>query len=150
GTHAGVHPDLVGAVRAVLLGGRAVAAPGTDLPAAAGAAQRLRRRLLGAADDRPARRALGAATASRARRARARAARQRAGPEAPAPQRLGPRVHRPRQGVARVRAAAAEAVAVPRVAAVRRMGRGTPGARRLVGRHPAAVGLLADGTARAG
>ena len=50
----GLHPDLAGAVRAVVVGRPAGPAAGADLPARLVPAQRLRLGLLGPADDRPA------------------------------------------------------------------------------------------------
>ena len=52
--HPGVHPDLAGPGRPVVLGRPAGDAAGADLPARLGAVQRIRLGLLGPADDRAA------------------------------------------------------------------------------------------------
>ena len=53
--HPGVHPDLAGDVRPVVMGRPAGHPAGADLPAGLVPAERLRLGVLGAADDRPAR-----------------------------------------------------------------------------------------------
>src|SRR5581483_6215029 len=117
---------------------------GAHLPAAVVPAEHLRLRLLGAPDDRrPYDRPRGAprpAAAVRPRRAPDRAG----GPAAAA--------HLPRarpavagQGRSPVRAQAASPASAPRDEAGRALGARPAGGRRLLGRDPAALGLLAHG-----
>ena len=150
----GVHPDLAGPARPVGLGGPAGAAARDHVPAALGAAQHLRLRLLGPPDHRgpdrrdgppagpaPAvrrRRAAGAepaAVAGRHAAARARPA-DHAGPASgsrprPAPLRATARLVPPPPGPAAVGPAPGRAVDRP-----------APGGRRAVGRDPAPGRLL--------
>ena len=141
-----LHPHLAGAVRAVVVGRRARAAARADLPAAVVPAEHLRLRLLGAPDDRrahdrprrsaPSARCRSASTSCapgvRCSRDRGRSA---AGAAAVARQRsCHPYERRP-----------AETAAAPGDGTGRALDRRAPGGRRLVGRHPAAVGVLAHG-----
>ena len=141
-----VHAPVARAVRPVVVGGRPGAAAGDRPAALVVSAEHLRLRLLGAPDDRravagenpPARRASCRSTWTSCRsssaaglgRAPGRAARALAGSRGPHP--------------ARLRTPAAATAAADRAGARRALDRAPPGGRRLVGRDPAAVGLLAD------
>ncbi len=147
-----VHAPVAGAVRAVVVGSGAGAAAGDRPAALVGAAERLRLRLLGAPDDRravarqsPPAGAPAAVRPGRAARARSagRASAARPGAAVAPPCWL----LAPGSAAARLRAPAARAAAPARARPRRALDRAPPGGRRLVGRHPAAVGLLADGAA---
>ena len=138
-----VHAHVALAALALVVGRRAGDPARADPAAAARAALDLLVRLLGAADDR---RAVDRARRC-GRRRRCRSAidelRTGAAPRAPtdpwgrAFELLDRGLHRyERRPVARA--------AAPRAARGRALGRRPPGARRLVGRHPAAVGLVDD------
>src|SRR5262249_21218308 len=152
-----VHPDLAGAVRPVVLGRPAGHVAGADLLPRLVPAQRLRLGVLGPADDRAAdrrrRSAPGPAASVRTRRAglgRPGSPGPAAGPAGPGNQRrLGGGVRPAGPGTARLRAprppgAAGAGGAPRRPAAVRGVDHHAAGEGRLLGRDPAALGLLTD------
>ena len=146
-----LHPVLAGAVRRVVVGRPAGAAAGGDPAAALVPAEHLRLRLLGPPDDR---------AADRRRRpppARAAAVRpRRAAHRAAAPSRRARRSC-DRSGPVCDSTGCCTATSAGRstgcgrapCGAAERVDRRPPGGRRLVGRHPAAVGLLDDRPAAA-
>ena len=145
-----VHPHLDGAVRRLGLGPGAGAAAGDDPAAAVVPAQRLRLRLLGAADGR---RAVG-----RARVAPGPASCRSRSTSCTAPSRGQPpkartliahAVRRARSRAAGLPAPPDRAAAPVRAAQGRALDRRPPGGRRRLGRDPAALGLLADRAAPA-
>ena len=143
-TRARLHPHLAGDVRRVAVAAGAGATARADAAAVLGAALDLRLRLLGAPDRRGAVDRAGAAADADAPFRTRRAARLSAvdAREGPHGDRAGARARRPcARGVPAGRGAAA-----PRSGAFARgaLDRAPAGGRRLVGRHPAAVGLLAD------
>ena len=139
-----VHARLAGAVRAVVLGPGAGAAAGDRPAARLGAAEHLRLRLLGAPDDRravarqrrsgPLARCRSTSTSCAAAAWEPRAADARAG-------RWLARLDR---AVRALRTPPDPAAAPARAGPRRALDRAPPGGRRLVGRHSAALGLLAD------
>ena len=146
--HSRVHPDLAVAGRAVVVGRRADDPAGDRAAAAVGAAEHLRLGLLGPADDRAARGGVeheaGVPGAVRHRRARRRSA-----PAHRAADRLGSRLRPAGQGAQGVRAAPGPPAAGARGAHGRALDPRPAGGGRFLGRHPAAVGLLADRAAAA-
>ena len=150
-----VHAPVAGAVRAVVVGARSRRCRRRSmLLPVVGAAERLRLRLLGAPDDRGAvdrqSAPAGARAAVRPRRA-ARSAADDAGAR-------GARSSRRARGCWRCSTACCAPTSAGRSRPLRRLAlaprraldRAPPGGRRLVGRDPAAVGLLADRAAPRG
>ncbi len=138
-----LHPDLAGAVRAVVVGRAAEPAAGDHLPAAVVSAQRLRLGVLGSADDRPAHHRHHLAAAADAPGGHRRAAHRRAHSAVAAGPVLGRLLPAARPGAARLREAAGAPASPGGDAPRRRLDRRPAGGRRRLGRHPAAVGLLA-------
>ena len=144
GAQPGVHPDLVGAVRAVVVGRAAGPAAGGDAAAAVVPAEHLRLRLLGPPDDR-------AADDRRPPTGRCRPLpftldELRTGGARPPRRRRGRRAGASSCSTACCTATSAAHCGRLRAAGDapgRRVDPRPPGGRRLVGRHPAAVGLLA-------
>ena len=120
--------------------------PEVDPAAVVGAAERLRLRLLGAPDDRRAVDRQSPPPGARARRSTSTScdARPSRALEAPAARVARAWLASPGSPAARLRAPPARAAAPARARARRALDRAPPGGRRLVGRDPAAVGLLAD------
>ena len=135
----GVHADLAGAVRPVVLGRPAGDAAGDDLPAEVVPAQRLRLGLLGPADRGAADRRRGAAPGAAAGRGARRAAHRR-DRAAAAPGFVHRRWTAPCTSTRSARCPPCGGRAAP----LRGVDHRAPGARRLLGRDPAAVGVLAD------
>ena len=140
--HPRLHPHVAGAARLVGLGRPPGHSARNDLPARLGSVQHLRLWLLGAADDRGAqhraRLPAGQARELRHRRAALRVS--------PADQCVAAHVegvvHLDRPGAAALRAAAAGLAARRRPAPRRVLGHAAARSGRLLGRHPASVGLL--------
>src|SRR4029077_17079564 len=171
-----VHPDLAGPVRPVVVGRPAGHPARADLPAVLVSAQHLRLGLLGAADHRRARRAPVVPTLPPHRPVHRRAEDRRppwpGSPPAPRPRRAARRRHDQRRGplvplLQRPRHDPAGSRPVlppppsPRLpagkvdpasgaAALRRVDHRPAGEGRLLGRHPATLGVLADGAEPAG
>ena len=142
-----VHARLARAVRPVVVGSGAGAAAGDRAAALVGGAEHLRLRLLGAPDDRGAVARDGTSSAARAAVRAGGAARPRAVASGRADQRARSLADAPGSRAARLRASPAAAVAPDRDGARGALDRAPPGGRRLLGRHPAAVGVFADGAA---
>ena len=148
----GVHPDLAGPVRAVAVGRPAGAPARAHVPAPVGPlniydfgcwARQTVVALTVVGTHRPVRdRPDHPRRADRAGRPPAR--------RRPVARRPGTAASRARPPAAPLRAAAAPLAAPPRPGPGRALDRPAPGGRRLVGRHPAAVGVLADRPAPAG
>ena len=145
--HARLHAHVALAALALVVGRSARAAARADPAAGARAALHLLVRLLGAADARRALDRVGAA-AERRRPVRDRRAshRRRAGD---ADRAVGAALHVRRPRPAPLRAEAGCGAAPPGAARGRAMDRRAPGGGRLLGRDPAAVGLVDHRAARA-
>ncbi len=148
-TDPGVHPDLAGAVRAVVLARPAGAAAGADAVARLVPAQRLRLGVLGAADGRAADDRERGTAHPLARIRRPRAAHRSPGPAVGVGPELGGRVPRARRCAAPAGTDAGQAAAAGGTRPRRAVDPAPPGGRRRVGRYPASVGLLDPGPAPA-
>ena len=143
-THSRVHPAVVGAVRHLVVGRAAGPPARADLLPDLVPVQCVRLGLLGAADHRPPH-DRGIVPAGAAARRLARRDQERS-PQATATSALvveGP-VRTDRRTAARIRTPSPPAAAPGGAPARNRMDHPPTGSRRVVGRHPAAVGLLDD------
>src|SRR5690606_29190624 len=133
----------------VVVGPAAGTAARSDPAPALVPAQRLRLRELGAADDRAAVRGGLVPAEARARLRAGRAAHRALAARAPVAAHLGRTLPGARPRAPSLREAPVRAAAPPRARAVRRVDPAPPGGGRLLGRDPAAVGVLDHGAAPA-